>query len=365
MKSKLFIPLAVLAFPVAGIVFVSGYYNQLPKDRVVEGIIGQPRNLHPLKVLNNPVDEDIVSLLYRSLFSYSVEGELLPDLAESYSVSADNLVYTILLRKDVRWHDGKPFTADDVIYTALHHPELEQVKVDKLSDYEVRYVLAEVYAPFPDLLTISIAPEHISLESPPLTAVGTGDFAVSMIDPAPNFIQAIHLKRVNHFNKGRINSLILRFYNDRSEIQTALFLGEIDVYAGEIIGYPGFSTKVASLKGDNYAIYINLRKGGLLADIDFRKALAASTPRGIIANQVLGGRYNVIDGPIHDTWATETDIERYYFEEDVSPQYEGKFTLIIPDTEDNRKVGEVLKESWGRLGIEIKVKAMSAQDLEE
>jgi peptide/nickel transport system substrate-binding protein len=40
-----------------------------------------------------------------------------PDLAESWTVSADGLTYTFKLRRDVKWHDGKPFTSEDVIFS--------------------------------------------------------------------------------------------------------------------------------------------------------------------------------------------------------------------------------------------------------
>ncbi len=365
MKSKLLIPLIILLLPITGIIFIDRFYSQLPRDTITEGIVGQPRNIHPLLMQKNPVDIDLVNLIYGSLLKYNLAGELVTDLAHSWEVSADGLVYKVRLRDNVWWHDGQKFTADDVIFTATRHEALRQVEVVKLDDYTLEIKLSEVYAPFPDLLTIPIAPEHISLEEDPLLGVGTGPFMISYINPAPNFIEGITLVRVNKAKDGRINNLNLKFFNDRDELERAIQLGEIDLYAGEPFEWKGFRTEVASLKGVQYAIYLNVNREGLLADIDFRKALAQSTPKGVLATQVLNNRYTVIDGPIHDSWATNRALDKYYFDSDVEPQYEGELTLVIPRTKDNQAVSKVLQESWSRLGVDITIKVVEPSDLEE
>src|SRR5438552_1906612 len=56
-------------------------------------------------------------LVYMGLTDYDAKGEVVPGLAEKWSVSGDKLTYTFALRKDVKWHDGKPFTAADVKFT--------------------------------------------------------------------------------------------------------------------------------------------------------------------------------------------------------------------------------------------------------
>ena len=61
------------------------------------------------------------------LFRNKGDGTLEPRLATGYTISPDGLVYTVKLRKDVKWHDGQPFTANDVAYSiALHaNPKLQ------------------------------------------------------------------------------------------------------------------------------------------------------------------------------------------------------------------------------------------------
>jgi len=68
-----------------------------------------------------------VSPMAEPLFWPKPDGTLEPMLAESYTVSDDGLVYTVKLREGVKWHDGEPFTAEDVRYTYWMHanPKLQ------------------------------------------------------------------------------------------------------------------------------------------------------------------------------------------------------------------------------------------------
>jgi len=66
----------------------------------------------------NPLLGDVRVWLYDGLVRFDENVNPIPDLAESWEISPDGLVYTLKLRQDVKFHDGQPMTADDVIYTA-------------------------------------------------------------------------------------------------------------------------------------------------------------------------------------------------------------------------------------------------------
>ncbi len=98
-----------------------------------------------------------------------------PDLAESWEVSEDGKVWTFHLRKNVRWSDGTPFTADDVIFTfneIYYNDQIpsstrdiltikgKKIKVEKIDDYTVKFILPEPFAPFLNALSAEILPKH-------------------------------------------------------------------------------------------------------------------------------------------------------------------------------------------------------------
>ena len=82
-----------------------------------EALIGTPQYINPIFAATNDVDQDLVRLIFSGLLQYNENLELVPDLAESYSISADQKVYTFRLKENLLWHDGKELSAHDVVYT--------------------------------------------------------------------------------------------------------------------------------------------------------------------------------------------------------------------------------------------------------
>src|SRR3989344_1621505 len=82
-----------------------------------EAAVGQPRYLNPILASANDLDIDITRLVYSGLFRYHNNFELVGDLAESFTISADQTEYTVRLRPNVTWHDGEAFNADDVVFS--------------------------------------------------------------------------------------------------------------------------------------------------------------------------------------------------------------------------------------------------------
>ncbi|RMF87989.1 MAG: ABC transporter substrate-binding protein [Nitrospinota bacterium] len=142
--------------------------------------------------------QQVVAGIYSGLLQYNPDdpAQIIPDLAEKYEASADGTVYTFHLRKGVKWHDGKPFTAADVKATfdrvlnpnfrsprcgAMLKPLVKQVEI--IDDYTVKMQLKFAAAPFiPSIASAwcRIAAKHI-LERDgdlrrPKSQIGTGPF---------------------------------------------------------------------------------------------------------------------------------------------------------------------------------------------
>src|SRR5512146_1279550 len=82
-----------------------------------EALIGSLQRLNPLLDFANPVDRDVNRLLYSRLLDFDSRGLPQLELANAWNVSKDGTVYNVELRANVKWHDGRPLTADDVAYT--------------------------------------------------------------------------------------------------------------------------------------------------------------------------------------------------------------------------------------------------------
>lgn len=139
----------------------------------------------------------ILGQIYDGLLEVNADLQLEPALATGYSVSPDGLTYTFTLRQGVTFHNGRPFTADDVVYsyqrlidTATGSPmasRFAQVETAVALDaYTVQFTLKGPFAPFlynSVFLTVvprEVVEEHGNLQQ---VAVGTGPFMLTEIVP--------------------------------------------------------------------------------------------------------------------------------------------------------------------------------------
>jgi ABC-type transport system substrate-binding protein len=86
------------------------------------------------------------------------------------------LVYTIKIKDNQYWNNGKKITSDDLIYTSFKTPELAYVSTDKIDDLTVRYTLPNKYAPFLSLLVVKVMPVNSEEKDNPLIPISSSDF---------------------------------------------------------------------------------------------------------------------------------------------------------------------------------------------
>ncbi|MDQ7038852.1 MAG: ABC transporter substrate-binding protein [Aquificota bacterium] len=136
---------------------------------------GDPKTLNPA-LAQETTSTAVLDGVFSGLVRLDLKTmEVKPDLAERWEVSEDGRVWTFYLRKGVRWSDGKPFTADDVVFTFndIYYNDSvptsvrdiltikgKRIKVEKVDDYTVRFTLPEPFAPFLNALGVEILPKH-------------------------------------------------------------------------------------------------------------------------------------------------------------------------------------------------------------
>ncbi len=367
----------------------------------IEGVAGIPQSLNPLLSQYNELDRDLCVLIFEGLTDFNVRGEIVPRLAQRWEITADGLTYTFYLREDVRWHDGAPFTADDVLYTygvmadadfrALDASGLfdmwSGVKVEKAGDYTVKFTLSEPYAPFLDYTTIGLLPAHLLAKIEPrllpkaqfnAQPVGTGPFKVVSV----NAQQMILAANSDYYaTRPRLDSVIFRFYPDAESLLPAYQKGEIDGISQATTGMLARlrverNLKLYSARLAKYALVLyNLNSKDLpfFQQVEVRQALNAGTDRAAIVRQVLGGQGEPAYGPfIPDTWAYDSSALLAEYDVNKAKQLleqagwvdangdgvrekDGRklqFALLTSDDATWTRVASELSRQWAALGVQ-------------
>ncbi|HEY8448936.1 MAG TPA: ABC transporter substrate-binding protein, partial [Bacillota bacterium] len=222
--------------------------------RWVEALAALPRSFDPARAVTR-VDGRVLTLLFDGLVRLTPEGRLEPALAEGWSISADGHVYTFKLRPGVRFHDGAPLTADDVVFSLrrLLDPQVASPRrwvlsalegadafaagvVDELTGIEavdprtVRLTLARPGAPLLMLLATPaafIVPQHDAPRDSGWRPVGTGPFRLAGSGPDGS----LKLTAFDAYYAGRpyLDEVHLRLLPDAEARLEAFLDGELTV----------------------------------------------------------------------------------------------------------------------------------------
>jgi len=146
-----------------------------PGGKIVVGTTVGPKTLNPL-IAQETSSTAITDMMHAGLVEVNpITAEIEPALAESWEISEDKKTITFHLRKGLKWSDGEPFTADDVIFTfndLVFNPDVntdyrdilqvkgEPIKFEKVDDYTIKVILPEPFRPIFRAIGGSILPKH-------------------------------------------------------------------------------------------------------------------------------------------------------------------------------------------------------------
>lgn len=293
---------------------------------LVEGIVGTPRFVNPLLAASD-ADRDLTTLVYSGLLKATPDGTYIPDLAETYTISPDGLIYTFTIRKDAKFHDGVAVTADDVKFTvekaqdsALKSPRRvnwEGVTVEKTDSNTIVFSLKQPYAPFIGSLTSGILPKHVwqNLESDQipfsdknLNAIGSGPYKIDSIKRSKDGIPTEFTLRANSnyaLGEPYISKISLKFYSNESNLVSALEGGDIESASNLTPNSAKIVENKTSLLSAPltrvFGVFFNQNENEILAHKEVRKALSLSIDKENIIESVLLGYGSQANGPLPPT----------------------------------------------------------------
>lgn len=382
----------------------------------IGALVGQPRYINPLLAHSSAVDQSLVQLVFDGLFHYDNEGLLQPDLAERYEVSDDAKKYTVYLRQNVQWHDGEPFTANDIVYTVGIAQNIaysavgvnnelrllwQGMRVEKVDDHTVVFHLDQPNSFFLHSLVLGILPEHIWASTTPeqfrlsdynQKPIGTGPYMFASFDTSSDLFSAYHLRAYDEYFKQRpyISRMTFRFYATRDAAAEAFRDGSVSGLVvdkqAHITMLRGKRVRQEVMQMPHYfAVFFNQSKSVPLAYDEVREALSRATDRDAIIRDVFGGMADKrlspfadgVEGYMSDLQQPDYDVdsanvlleEKGWKRGDDGIRAKGQdrlaFTLHISgDVEQFVKTADMLKAQWAAIGAEVNIVSHEKNDLE-
>ncbi|WP_394584434.1 ABC transporter substrate-binding protein [Cytobacillus firmus] len=388
------------------LLLLSSFNPVLAEEKVQSlkvGISKDENGLNPYTYVTGYPGLDLVNLLYDTLFNLDENNKPEPWLVKDFKVSKDGLTYELTLHDNVKWHDGKPLTADDVKFTMeyfIKYPKsrftnplktIKSIEVSGETGITLNLSQADPNFMIQPLADLPILPQHIWSE------VSTPDDETNALGSGPYILeehksgQYYKMKSNEDYFKGAppINELVFPIIEDTTAMYNALQAGELDVISSSIspelveqfssnpalkvVRGPGYSTSLFQINAEKYP----------MTETAFRQAIDFAIDKENLVKTVLLG-YAEVGSPgfIHPSSSYFNSELKPVFDKEKAKQIleeagfidkdgdgfredqEGKkidlTTLVYSGNPIRIRTAELISEALNEVGIKNAVKAMDS-----
>lgn len=361
----------------------------------------EPPTLASYVATSGPI-HPVATKIHEGLLEYDFDLKPVPGLAESWAVSDDNKTVTFKLRRNVRWHDGKPFTSADVQFSIMKvlrplHPRGSIIfapvtSVDTPDEFTAVFRMS---APNPAMLMglsgreSPMVPKHV-LETGDIRKnangnqpIGTGPFVFKTWSRGSHIL----LERNKSYwkkSQPKLDRLLFKFIPDASSRAAALQAGEIQVAAYNAIqlseveritalGSVASSTKGYEMISPMALLECNTRRPPF-NNLLVRQAVAHALDRKFIIDNIWFGFGKAATGPISSNFERsglyEPNVPAYTFsiqranelldQAGLKPNAGGvRFEIahdVLPYGLEWKMLGEYVQQALAKVGIGVKIR---------
>jgi len=377
--------------------------------KYTEGDLGAPATLNPLYASSNSADLDAVRLIYSGLIRFDANYNIMPDLAESWVISDDFKSITVKIRQNVSWHDGEPFSADDVVatYQAIENPDFKSpllrtfsgVKVEKTDDSTIVFTLPDSLPRFIRNLNVGIIPksqlaggysDRLIYGKSDQAPIGTGPYRFESMekDKSGKITSLTLAANIDyHLAQANIEKLVFNYFTDYQPGIEALKNKLIDglgyIPKDLLTDVSKHNLRLTTLDLTQFtAVFFNTEGDTLLKKPVVRQALTLATNKKVLLEDVLRNQGQELSGPIlpslpgyDSTLVDEFNPSKALqllkadgWEMNKDGILEKKKTLLeinltILDLPDMQKLGQLLKDQWQQIGVKTNIIPVTPTDL--
>lgn len=334
-----------------------------------------------------------LSSAYDALLTVDADGQLAPQLAESWEYDDDRTALTLHLREGVVFQDGAAFDAEAakaslersmrLITPAAQAPIDFVESVEVIDDYTIQVNLS---APDPQLLNslafyagFMISPNQVESDNLSDSPAGAGPWkpileettpAVAVFERFedywdPEFPRAARLEihviqdeltRLNAFRSGQLDAMIV-FANGYEDAAA-----EAEASGGNLYAYPNPLI---------YGFYTNAATEPALENADVRRALSLAIDRQLITDELLAGQCGPTtqllgpgvpghDPALEEVESYDPDAARELLEQAGATDL--SLTLLVPTNDPYSAIAQVVQEQWAQVGVEVSIELVPGSE---
>lgn len=377
--------LVAVVLLVAMVAGCRGTAGQGPPGYLRVAIANGPTNLDP-RVGIDEASQRVHQLVFSPLFRLDERLDVVANVATGFTMP-DDRTYLVTLRPDVRFHDGRPLTSADVVFTfgSFLDPAFTSGRkgayrmvqaVEAVDPLTVRFTLKEPFASFPINLVMGVVPAGATdLASHP---IGSGPYVFERLLPDDR----VELRRFDGYFEGPAANpgVVLAVVPDDTMRGLELRKGTIDLVLNDLspdivrdLEARG-EVRVTRSPGCDYAyVGLNLRDP-LLRDVRVRRALAHAVDRRAIVQYLRRGLAEVSKGILPPTsWAYEADAPEFAYDpakaralldeagyrdpDGDGPRTRLRLVLKTSNAEFVRLQAAVIQQDLKRVGVDVEVRS--------
>lgn len=353
----------------------------------IEGVVGAPSIVNP--IFSSSEADQVLSFLIYGSFDRLIE-----------IVKEENpLTYTVTLKENLFWSDGKPLTADDVVFTVetIQNPDMRSslfrnwqgIETQRVSELQVKFILPSPYVFFEkNLRRLQIVPKHIwenvardsaRFSRFSLEPVGSGPFAVKrVVKRQDGSVESYRLEQNPYFpgDKPYLKNFSVFFYENEEALIRAFRGRTVNGFAvttpfsENLLVQNGVVKKVPMSR--YYAVFFNPNKNPALGDKNLRLALDRATSRTEIKEKIFNGNATIVDGPaVYEERLFSDAPEAFNMGSGkeffvASKETSTTLVLTVPDTPFLIATADILKARWEEVGLEkVELKIMNPVEMFE
>lgn len=375
-----------------------------------EGMVGSFTNANPIYAASS-TNSSVSRLVFAGLLTYNEQNQLVGDLAASWDVDPRAAIYTVRLKPNLVWQDGKPLTANDVVFTfkTIQNPDAKSplqsswanIKVEKVNTTTIKFTLPNAFSPFPHSLITGIIPEHI-LKNIPVAQlrsasfnnkqpIGAGPFSWQSITTlgvdSGDSRQRIQLTSFDKFRGSppKLDGITLYTYPDSKVLRDSL-------NNKRVIGASGLSFNDSVPKDgqnrnafpENASTMIFLKNSNpILSDVKVRQALVSGTNKAQLIKE-LGYPVIPVNAPLlktqvgynavsaqrsHDKAEADKLLTEAGWVVPAGKQFRAKngqeltFNLVSENNSEYTRLINVLQKQWKDIGVKINVSLQPSETI--